>query len=363
MQANWRSFTIVALFVAVAYGEEEADIFATLDKDKDGFVSSSEIGKDDKRLFERLLDSHDKNKDGKLSEQEFHDTIADDEKIPFQGGFGGNTPGANGGKLFERFDKNGDGKLSREELPPRLTQKFAQTDLNGDGVISKDEFESGMKSFFEERGKANPQKSKKWLAKGKPSEANQPSDEGQTKTSGDTGGSSIGNLKAALQKFLKRGAEPSLKVSNPSADPAESDALVGAGNESRSKADLLLASIDANHNQILEADEIERAKESILVFDGDKDGKVTMEEILAEALVPKNEVVVSRNDSGASRKGAKLMKRFDKNQDGKVTREEVPAQWAARFDDLDTDRSEDLSLSEIASGKKAFKPKQSNDAP
>ncbi len=47
--------------------------------------------------------------------------------------------GPSGGGMLQSFDKNADGRLSQEELPPQMASRFATGDKNGDGFLDADE--------------------------------------------------------------------------------------------------------------------------------------------------------------------------------------------------------------------------------
>ena len=122
-------------------------IFAAIDRNSDGEISTEEIGK-----AAAALKTLDKNSDGKLTM---------DELRPEFGRMGGGPPGfgppggrgrGDGGRppadrpdpgaMVERllqFDRNGDGRLERDEIPERLESLFARGDVDNDGYLSKSE--------------------------------------------------------------------------------------------------------------------------------------------------------------------------------------------------------------------------------
>lgn len=63
-------------------------------------------------------------------------------------GFGG--PGRGGppspAAMMERMDKNKDGKLTKDEFPPPAWEHFSKADANDDGVITAEELEAFVKT-------------------------------------------------------------------------------------------------------------------------------------------------------------------------------------------------------------------------
>lgn len=100
-------------------------VMRALDTDGDQQLSAAEI-----KNAPAALIALDRNKDGKLSE---------DEILPPP------PPSAAGFAFIARFDKNGDGKVSREEAPGPIAKRFAEVDSNGDGFIDDKEFEKFRK--------------------------------------------------------------------------------------------------------------------------------------------------------------------------------------------------------------------------
>ena len=107
-------------------------LLTALDADGDGELSAKEI--DNASAALRTLD---KNKDGKLTRDEFLPAFR--ERGPGGPGVGA---GAGADELVARlmaFDKNGDGKLSADELPERMRGLLARADANKDGFVDKNE--------------------------------------------------------------------------------------------------------------------------------------------------------------------------------------------------------------------------------
>ena len=57
----------------------------------------------------------------------------------------GGMPGIE--QILKRFDANSDGKLTEDELPERMAERMMRVDANGDGAVTKEEFEEVLKRF------------------------------------------------------------------------------------------------------------------------------------------------------------------------------------------------------------------------
>ena len=102
-------------------------VLLALDADRDGTISAKEIAG-----ASAALKKLDKNKDGKLTEDEM--------RPKFGGGSGGQRPSP--AELVSRLmagDKNKDGKLTKAELPQRMQGMFSRADANKDGALTKAE--------------------------------------------------------------------------------------------------------------------------------------------------------------------------------------------------------------------------------
>ena len=135
-------------------------LFLTLDADKDGSISASEIENASKALAKL-----DKDGDGALSPEELRPDFAAmaREGMPREG-----QPGANGApgkemmaRMFEQRDVNKDGILSGDEIPERMQQNVSRMDENGDGAIDKSEMEKAMAKMGDRAGQVRGAKGDK----------------------------------------------------------------------------------------------------------------------------------------------------------------------------------------------------------
>ncbi|MEW4488078.1 hypothetical protein AB1L42_08350 [Thalassoglobus sp. JC818] len=128
------------------FAQDADDVFQRLDENKDGILTAEEVPEAQRRFFDRLVRSGDKNEDGKLSQAEYQATLTEDdapqdrdpgrrpgEGRPGEGRFGQGRPGAGPGRgpggmggadFFARFDKNEDGKLTIDEAPEQMRERL-----------------------------------------------------------------------------------------------------------------------------------------------------------------------------------------------------------------------------------------------
>jgi Ca2+-binding EF-hand superfamily protein len=144
-------------------------LFALLDVDRDGQLSTSEIVGAGTALLKL-----DKNGDGKLTPDEVFgpggapgrpgDPPAGTgqppagrpgERRPGQRGIAGPNPDEFRARLKEA-DANKDGKISKEEAPPFLKDRFDGVDTNGDGFVDEAEVGQMLRRMFDDRGGKGP---------------------------------------------------------------------------------------------------------------------------------------------------------------------------------------------------------------
>ena len=152
-------------FQALAADEEKkpgefdpAAIFDRLDTNKDGQVTADEAPEDQKRLFNRLQRTADKDGNGQLSRDEFVAGLANTrpDRAAEAAPGGGYDPGA----MFDRIDANGDGKLVPDEIPEQRREQFranlAKADKDQDGALTKEEFALGFRGIGGQGGRPMP---------------------------------------------------------------------------------------------------------------------------------------------------------------------------------------------------------------
>lgn len=290
------SISTAVLSAAPLFAQEEGDLFAKLDANKDGFVSPDEVEGDRKSIFDRLLRTSDKDGDKKLSKEEFAAGLKEpDQARPPLGQGGG--PGGRGGQfvnpraLLDRMDANKDGKLSKDEAQGPLKERFDLADANGDGFIGPDEFgrlpgfggqrpvgggpdprQLDVSSLFE-RTDANKD--------GKITKDEVPEDRREQfgQFIERIGRDSIDKEQFGRFVAMLQGLTGDVRPGNPRpGDPRPSDARPGESRPGEGRPPLFVA-LDADGDGELSGGEIEAAGKSLLKLDRNSDGKLTRDEI------------------------------------------------------------------------------------
>ncbi len=128
--------------------EEAASIFAALDTNGDGVLTSAEAGESKAKAFDRMLRIGDANQDGQLSRSEYLGAVAQDhpESREREGqarpAEGAGRSGMNLDRLFETADRNHDAMLTREELPEEMRTRLEPLfERLGKTSVSRDDLE------------------------------------------------------------------------------------------------------------------------------------------------------------------------------------------------------------------------------
>jgi Ca2+-binding EF-hand superfamily protein len=121
---------------AVAFGvtargeepaQEPAKLFESLDANNDKSLTSDEVSEERKSFFDRIVRIGDKDKDGKLTSEEFVAALSQKEEPVAQPGGEGRPERRRGeglGQMFERMDRNSDGKITKDEIPDQAPEEI-----------------------------------------------------------------------------------------------------------------------------------------------------------------------------------------------------------------------------------------------
>ena len=123
---RWSRWGLLSMCCAVsifaAEGENPAELFDTLDANKDGQVTVDEVPEEHRPHLERLLRKGDQDENKSLSKDEWAAAHTPDAPPEGGPGPGGREGRPNPGQMFERMDANKDGKLLKSEIPEEAPQ-------------------------------------------------------------------------------------------------------------------------------------------------------------------------------------------------------------------------------------------------
>ncbi|MCU1236445.1 MAG: EF-Hand, Calmodulin [Candidatus Solibacter sp.] len=134
----------------------------------------------------------------------------------------------------------------------------------------------------------------------------------------------------------------------PPPQAAPKDAFGGPGGYFRYNT--VLGALDANHDNVISADEMTNATAVLKTFDKNHDGLLTADEIVPKIPEPPPEPGTQVESM------ATQLLIFDKNHDGKLSKAELPARMHGMFDRGDTNKDGVLTRQEIDAIEAALAP-------
>lgn len=317
-------FVATILLTASAVAADDSALFAQLDQNKDGKVTSNEVADSQQSFFRRALRVADRNEDGALDQAEL--TAATTDAKPVE------LPGANMGDRLANFDpktldRNGDGMITIEEVPAPMKDRFqTMLDRVGKESIAVDQVQAYLRG---ERPQQNKSDSK-----------------GESKSDSKMDSDSMMSMESGDQ-----------------------DSRIAA----------LIRRIDANGNGRIERDEQARYPQLAAILDRNRDGKISDDEIkgadmpqIMPRMLEGGDAKKGRNRSGeADKKGTspesepakrpnanakgrsrmdnpgEMFGQLDRNADGKLSADEVPPRMKANIGSADTDNDGSISQQEF----------------
>ena len=125
------------------------ELFLELDANHDGAIEKAEVPASGHAAFERLLKQGDADHNGKLEAQEYRAVLEELKEF-------GEQAKKKAVQRFKTMDKDRDGKVSREEFTgPK--ERFDLLDKNGDGLLTEQEFLGGVPGEGRRQGQGRRQ--------------------------------------------------------------------------------------------------------------------------------------------------------------------------------------------------------------
>lgn len=251
-------------------GSDPAEVFKRLDKNSDGKITPSEVGKEQGKYFDRLVRLGDKNDDGDLTRDEFDAALK--PRAPAAGsGLPGSTTrqprrqAMDIGAFFDRFDANKDGKLEKTEIPEQVRGRFTRVfeRLRKDS-ITKDELREASRRGMEAGRRQNAERQFQYL---------------DTDKDGKLTVEEVPERgKRTIAMILRRLGKPA----DGSLTKEEFTKAVAAFNQqqSGSRVPALVRVLDTNRDGKLSLSELEKAKDRFEQLDRNGDGKLDLREVM-----------------------------------------------------------------------------------
>jgi len=319
-------------------------IFDRLDRNKDGVLVATEVPAAQAKAFARMIRIGDRNKDGRLTRQEFLSSLDSDSDRPAakdrpatsdrprrRPGTPSAGRGSDPAQVFTRFDRNKDGKLTLEEFPEGIRQRIA-------GLFK----ESGKKSF-------NREEFAKLF---------------RSRTDGNKGNKSSKGSTSRKRPATRKGSETRKRPESPRGETAAND---------RSRREQFFNRLDRNQDGKLTEQEFPEASRRLFTFlarrlekkPGDSISKAEFIEALPSertATARPEQRRTERPRPGQpdqrprpdgpreSGRGPAIFRLLDLNRDGRVSREEL-AKAVEQFSKLDANGDGQLEPREFFGGR------------
>ncbi len=250
-----------------------------------------------------------------------------------------------GARLIERFDENGDGKLSQSEIPEMMAERLSSADLDGDGFITAAEFDSSGR-----RGRDGRE--------GRRGRGGDGADGGDDRgRRGEDGGRRGRRMPDPAQAFERYDANDDGKLSREELPERLAERMMEADldkdgfltAEEMKKAEAkrreetakrTLERFDENKDGQLALTEIpERMRARFKGMDADQNGILTLKELAAPQ--------ARRGQDRSDRSPAEIIRRLDANEDGKLSGDEIPTWMQRRMEQLDKNKDGALTADEL----------------